>query len=501
MPTLTQTQIEAMKNQGLSMEKIEAIAMQRGYEMPKPSLLKRIGTGLIQSEKRFGESIAGAVGSTALSGVNKGIEEANQMNRSVQTNLINKIKEKRAKGEDVSRLINALKTLDSEVNFYDILNANTGGSLNKSARQIFGEAGGVVTDIAGFGALPGALGKTVKATSFLSGLKQGAVTGAKVGGLFGTATGATRAAQEDKTAGEIVGGGIRGGIEGAVAGGAVGGVLGGVSGAITGHAEKVANKELDYTLDLVSPRKTRKIVEQAGQEGRVTTPGLLKKATVAPSRKDYLLADSVGDIVSSKNSVPENIDAIRGRVSEINNGVKNFVAENKTPFNTNQLRSRLESGKDELKLIFASDKTTENTYNSVVDEFMNYVEKKDTLGLFEARQTFDQVPAIKKLLETERLGENAKREIVLSVRRAANEYVASLLPQNNPYKFFLQQETRMLEALGNMASKNVKTIGKNRLQMLSQEYPVLNWLVGGIAAGAIGGGGIAVGRSIFGSSD
>jgi len=483
MPTLSQSQIDTLKNKGLSLEKIEAIATQKGYTIPKQSLLKSIGSSLVKSEKRFGQSIAGAIGSTVLSGTRNSIEETNQRNRQVQDNVLARIKEKRAKGEDTTRLMGALKTLDKEVNFYDILNDNTGGSLNKSARQVFGEGLGVATDIIGAGALPGGVGELAKATTFTQGVRQGARAGAIGGSIFGVATGATSAAQENKSAGEIIGGGARGGVQGAVAGAVVGGTIGGISGAISARVQRGTRKELDYTLDLVSPRVTRKVSEEAGKQGRVTAPGAFSKAKILPSSKDIKLADAVGDYVSSRKNVVQNVDSINAGVTEINNGVKGMLLERNVKFEPDALLARYGAAKAESKLIFASDVTAERTYNAVVDEFLKNVKSTDAVNLFNARQSFDQIPAIKKLLQTEGLGENVRRTIVLDVRRVANEFVSSLLPANNPLKYLLQKETRMLEAVGNMVSKNVSTIGKSKINMLLSKNPLLRQILFGVAAG------------------
>lgn len=498
---MTEDQINTLKNKGLSDEKIRAIALQRGIQIPEQSTLGKIGSALIKSEKGFGQSIAGAIGGTTNLGGKNMVEEANQRVAQMQMNMANLIKQKTDRGEDTSRLVNALKTLDSETNFYDILNTSTGGSLDKSARQVFGEGLGVATDILGMGALPGRIGQIAKAKTFGQGVIQGAKAGAVGGGAFGTAQGAARAAQENKTGGEIVGAGIGGGIIGGVSGGVLGGVIGGVSGAIAGRADKVAASKHDYILDLVSEKPTTKVSEQAIREGRVTEPTFFGKAKIIPSTKDYRLADAVDEIVSTKNTPFQNANAITARVSEINANVKKLITQKKIPFNTNQLMTRLNAVRDESKLIFASDATAERTYNAVVDEFMRNVGKKDTLGLFEARQTFDKLPAIKKLLQSEGLGENVKKQIVLDIRRAANEYIASLLPANNPYRALLRQESAMIEAVGNIAKKNAKVIGQSKLAILTAKYPILKWLVGGVATGVAGAAGIGVGGAIIGSTD
>lgn len=280
------------------------------------------------------------------------------------------------------------------------------------------------------------------------------------------------------------------------------GALGFAGAGALGLAGKALNKiatrgddVISYAKELTAPRLTPKEAEAAIAAGRVTEPGLLKKSKIIPSKKDELVAESVVDVVSPKNSLVENVDAIKEKISQTNLGVRNMIADRKIPFNRNQLRSRLDAASEENKLVFASEPTAERTYNAVVDEFMKHVEKGDTLGLFEARQNFDQVPAIKKLLESEKLGENVRKQIVLDVRRAANEYIAEQLPANNPYRAALMQESRMIDALGNIADQNARSIGMNKIEMLLKEYPVLKWIVGGTAAGLVGTGGIGIGLS------
>lgn len=498
MATLTQSQLDALRNKGLSDDKIQAIATQRGFDMPKESFVK----SLVKSEVRFGQSIAGAVGSIApnLAG-KKTVDEANRLSEQVKANTLRAIQEKRARGEDTTRLITALRAIDSEVNFYDILNSSTGGSLDKSARQVLGEGLGVAADVVGAGALPGGIGQIAKAGSLGQGIKAGFKAGAVGGSLFGGVAGASQAAQENKTGGEIVGSGIRGGVAGGVVGGVAGGALGGVAGGVAGRAQKIANKDQQFVLDLVSPKATEKVKIQAYREGRVTEQGLLRGAKILPSKRDRQVAEAVAGVVSRKKSTLQNFSAIESKVDEINTGVKAFVRANKVPFNTNQLKSQLNAGRDELQLIFASDATAERTYNAVVDEFLKHVKTKDTAGLLEARQVVDKIPAIKKLLDSRAMGENVKREIVLTVRGQANRYIAQLLPKGNKYREALLQESRMIEALGNLAEKGTITIGKNKLQMAARKYPILKLLIGSAVVGTTGAVGVGVGGSVIGSLD
>lgn len=488
MAQLTQEQVLALKSKGLTDEKIKSLAEQKGFDMPKESLLGRV----FKSEKAFGQSIAGAVGGAmpSLAG-GKAVEQSNALNRQVQDNLLNAIKAKREKGEDTSRLVNALKTMDKEINFYDILNTSTGGSLNKTARQIYGEAAGVATDIIGAGALPGGVGQMAKATTIGSGIIQGAKAGAIGGSIFGAASGASRAAQDDLSGGEIVGKGLRGGVTGAVAGGVIGGAIGGIAGGVASREVRKMNKTEKFALDLVSPKTTTKTAEEAMRQGRVTEPGLFKPARITASKRDVQIADAVKGVVSPNKTVLQNINAINDTVGTLDDNITGYVVKNKVPFNQAQLRTKLNAGKGDLKLVFTSDNAAEKTYDAVSDELARLVAKNDTAGLLRARKDLDSIPGIRKLLETDKLGENARKEIVLAVRRSANEYISSQLPKGNKYTETLLRESRMLEALGNITQKNTNIIGNSNVQLLLKKNPTLRYILGLTTAGAVGGLGTA----------
>lgn len=494
MAQLTQLQIDELKRKGLTDDKIRALATSKGFELPKQSTLSKVGQALIKSEKGMGQSIAAGIAGNVG---NKNLDLANQMNNEITTSLIKRIKEKRARGEDTSRLLGALKTMDKEVDFSSIINESTGNSLNKTGRQVFGEGLGIATDLLGAGTLPGAVKNTVAAKTFGQGFKQGAVTGIKGGATFGTAAGISRGMQEDKSAGEIVGQGLRSGIEGALAGGVLGGAIGGVAGGIAGRQERLLNKKLDYTLDLVSPKVTTKVAEKAGMEGRVTAPGVFTKSKITPSRRDILLADAVSDYVPAGAKPTEAVDAISRGVDEINSGLKGMIYERNMPIQPESLAQRFEAAKDDVRLIFASDKTAENTYNAVVKAFLKHIKSNDTIGLFEARQSFDQLPAIQKLLNSEGLGENTRREIVSVIRQIPNEFVADMLPNNNPLKAGLLQESRMIEAMSNIVQKNVATLGQSKVSQLLEKYPILKFILYGIGTGAV----IGVTNKLTGQSD
>lgn len=516
--------IISQRQNGVPDDQIHAFLVEKGaIQLP---------TQPAPQQETFAEKVAGFTGGKTIAQglgqaianpeIAKGLEQAQTIAMDTQSKLIQTIKDKKALGQDTTRLEGALADINSTIQNTANLTPELLNQKNITAKQVLGDALQLGTTIASVGsygkgfvsggtgtlkgsltntglqkAAPSVIGKVTEATTIGQGIKQGAIAGAKVGSVYGASSGVSGALKEDKNLGEIAQAGLGGAIQGGATGAVLGGVIGGVTGGIKGRAIAKANKETNFAQDLVSPKATEEIKRQALREGRVTEQGLLNASKITPSKRDLSLADAVSDVVSSKNTPIKNIDAISSKVQEINMGVKAYVAENKVPFNTNQLASKLNKGKDELKLIFASDKNAEKTYNAVVKEFTKHVKSKDTSGLLDARQAFDKIPAIRKLLESQGLGENVKREIVLTARTKANEYIASLLPKGNKFRETLLKESKMIEAIGNIVDKATGQINKNKLQVLTEKYPILKYWT----SLAIGAGGVGVGSVIIGSSD
>lgn len=447
-------------------------------------------TGGNKIAQGLGQGLAMGSTKTTLDSIQAGEGE-------MQQKLIQAIRNNKAIGKDTSRLEASLKALTGGIEqtgagAEDLYNPN-----KLTTKQVIGDALQLGTTVVGVGSLPGVAKKTASAVGIKAGVIQGAKSGAKAGAVYGGVSGVAQGLKQDKNAVDIAKQGLGGVVGGAVTGGLLGGAVGGVSGGLKARAVKQATKDSDFLTDLVAPKATDKVKIQALNEGRVTEQGLLKASKILPSKRDIQLAEAVKDVVSPKLSPAQNLNAIKAKVDDINTGVKAYVQVNKTPFNSNQLRTQLNKGKDELDVVFASDKQAEKTYDAVVKVFMNRIKSKDTAGLFQVRQEFDNIPAIKKLLDSQGLGENTKREVSLTVRSMANKYIASLLPKGNQFRETLLRESKMIEAMGNLAEKNSNTIGLNRLQVWDKKYPILRWFVGG----AVGAGGVGVGSTIIGSSD
>jgi hypothetical protein len=321
----------------------KTIAQGLGQTLANPEIAKQQEQALNDAIKQQGELLKRKKEITDLGGdtshIDKGLEYNKQNLETISSGMEGLLNQKGITGKQVAGDALQLGTTIASVGSYSKAGLVGEKAMTSGLQK----------------AIPSAVGKVAEATTIGQGIKQGAIQGAKAGTVFGASSGVSGALKENKNAGEIA----QAGLGGAIQGGATGAVLGGVIGGVTGGIKARANKETNFAKDLVSPKMTEEVKQQALREGRVTEQGLLSAGKITPSKRDVQLSEAVKDFVSSKKTPIQNLDSISKGVSEINTGVKAYVAENKVPFNTNQLRTQLNNGKEELNLIFASDKQAE----------------------------------------------------------------------------------------------------------------------------------------------
>lgn len=419
-----------------------------------------------------------------------------------QGELLKKKKEISELGGDVSHIDKALEYNKQDL---DSISSGMEGLLNQkglTTKQVYGDALQLGTTIVGVGTLPGASKGVTAAKTFSEGAKQGIKLGAKTGAIYGASSGVSSGLKDDKGALDIVKEGIGGAMVGAGTGAIVGGLTGGIVGKVRGAKDAKIAKDLAFREQLAMPAMNDKLAKEAIIQGRVGEPGFLKGGKIAPSRQAKDLAIAIDGVVSRKKTDLQNVEALLSETSKVNERVVSYAKMNKVPFNTKQLTKNLNKGKEELDIVFAGDKQASKVYDAVVKKLVENVDGMDTAGLLRARQDLDSIPAIKKLLDSQGLGENVKKEVVLTVREKANEYIASLLPEGNAYREMLMKETKMLRVAKNLADKislprYKGEVTKSTLIKLSEKYPLLKWVVGS----AVLGGGIVGGNAVISSAD
>jgi DNA-binding transcriptional MerR regulator len=157
-----QDNIDALEEQGAQPDEIQewldSLPKQSSPAVEEPpkknSMMKTFGKALISSELKFGKSIADAMpsfvpGSAAWT--NKQNEEIMANQQKMMDNLLAHRKQLKKEGKDTSRIDDAIKDMQEQMSKAAIDINETNASVNKSAKQIFGEGLGVATDIASFG--------------------------------------------------------------------------------------------------------------------------------------------------------------------------------------------------------------------------------------------------------------------------------------------------------------------------------------------------------------
>lgn len=267
-----------------------------------------------------------------------------------------------------------------------------------------------------------------------------------------------------------------------------------------------SDKAFNDALKISREKLTPGMEEAAFIEGRVGKQRLFKGAPVLPSRQEIRVAEAVqplveGGKITTKMAPAQKVSVLKQEIGTIDQEVKQMLSrpEYNIPFNAGQLKARLNAAKDDLRVVFASDPSTERTFDAVSDAFMESVKKKNMLGLFEGRQSFDQIPAIKKLLDGMKgaQGENLRREVILAIRNAANEYVGSSLPTNNPFRSSLKTESSLIRAIENIATQN-KGITNEGLILSFLKSPVGRATQAGVVGLGLTGAAVSGGKALLG---
>lgn len=331
---------------------------------------------------------------------------------------------------------------------------------NITGKQILGDAGKIGLSLAAPGGVAGKLGQAALRT-----------------GALGAAFGASSAVAEGQGGAEIGRNALIGAATGAAipfASRAVGAGAGAAfRGAQRALGRKTPSMAYNEAVEIFRPKITSKLEQEAFKQGRIGKQGLLRGAPIKASPHETRGAEALQPLVEqgriSSRSAPAQIYAeIKSEIDGLNKGVRTLVSNPRyrQPFNDSQLNSRLQSARQENRLIFAGDKAIEKQYDTVIEEFKKFVEKKDTVGLFQARQNFDKYirnKFPKAFKDYQLTGEiNGRVQALRDVRRIANEYIADLLPPNNPYQQTLRAESYLIEAIENMATKvpGITTAGR-----------------------------------------
>lgn len=325
-------------------------------------------------------------------------------------------------------------------------------------------------------------------------VKQGVKTGIKTGAIFGGAQGASTGLQNNESTKKIAEDTAIGAGTGAV-GGAVLGAVGGKIG------QKITQTSEDRALEIISPKLTSTEKEAAVTSGRTKTSGLFNSIKVTPDKQTKEAAKVVADIVKPNKTLSENVNLVRGAISEEANALKQKIGTVNHPYTFKELNSKLASVDKPISI--KSDATLSKQFDLVRQAFMDIAKKNggDVSSLLDSRKEFDQL--VDKEFPNLYDRENAPmRNAITSIRNEVNNFIEDNLPNDVSYKDSLKKQSLMYHAIDNMGTKAKDEVGTNSLNRFSKRNPAFTkgaGYVGYATAAGIGvGGAVEAGKKILG---
>lgn len=462
---------------------------------PEEGLLNKIGKGIISSERKFGEDIAGALSNVlpeSITGVGA-LKEANQARQDTIDTALKGLKQAKDTGKDTKKYLDILSQASGTpiTTVEDIYPA-----LKKTGMQVAGDAAGVLLDIVTAGSLPGTgTALATGATKGFAPLVKEVAKGTAIGAGTGYGYDVTQNLQEGQTGLEAVQPGTA-----TLVGGALGGAIplaSGVSSTI--KASRQAKKE-QALLDLVSPRLTPSVAA----ETKVTNPqGILGKISEVTPQRVKDVAEAVSNIVNPKKTFAQNKNLVEKAIETEATNLKNTLSTIK--YDGETLKSILKKDVSNIEmpeLIKAGDKTVKNQAKAIINKLQTFIDKTitDSADLsqgLEARKLFDKYVQ-KEFPKAFDDVANARNILIKNARTALNQTLDTLA-QNQTVSKSLKQQNLMYDALETIADKVAKgelrtagEIGSNRITRALNKNPKKTQAAkyaGATIGGAVLGGG------------
>lgn len=259
-------------------------------------------------------------------------------------------------------------------------------------------------------------------------------------------------------------------------------------------------------LEVVAPKETAKVLQNAMKQGRTETKGLFRSVEMTPDDRTIRSAKAIEDLVktgkvSVKNTASQNANAVYESIgSEADTLVKQLKSMDVTPI--------LQQGELEALFAKASREIGENptmvgnageTSARIFTKFKSFLPQKgdiDAGDLLAARKKLDAWVRSQKGDKVFDPGtENAMSTALRAIRQEANDLIAAKAP-DVAVKESLAKQSAMYDALENIASKGFKEVGTTGPGRFLQRHPyVKTGLTGLLPAGLVGS---YVGAKVFG---
>jgi hypothetical protein len=409
-------------------------------------------------------------------GVQKGLSKTEQQASDIEINLIKKIREQKQAGNDTSRLEGALQQLqedrkvgaDAQQDFVESLPTNKeviGSSVRLGAAALAPAVGAKMAGVTGAGSAVG-VGQ---------GVARGALAGAGTGAITGGISGAGFGLEQNQDAGGIAMSALGGAALGGVSGGAIGGVAGGFVGKANAKVDPATILK-DVTPDPAQMTPTQ--YKQALARGEITPKTATQPAKYVMNDAQKKIALKYQDVID-KDPVKTTLK-INDTIADLDDQVGAFLKQNNGVFNKGELRNRLTDSLDELTDITVDPKNLSKAKQSLINNFIDDLDKNDMETLWQSRKAFDQ-----KIEKAFTGSPTLQKELKVSFRNAVQDFIAEGTPDGT-YKALMGDMSNLYRLRDTVLTKATKERAVSGIGQWIKNNPIKSKIVG--AASLIGGG-------------
>ena len=424
-----------------------------------------------------GKEIAQGLGQAiAQPRIAKQLEETQKQQFDLQGQLIQKIKEGKAQGQDVSRFEKALGFLTEDI-------ASTGAGAERllnpnelTPKEVVGDALQLATTAGAGTALKPVTQMATGGVGVVSGALKGTAAGALSGAATGGAYGAAQGLQENKD----IKGVTESAVSGAAIGGITGGVLGGVTGAVSGGLKGRALRKENQYLEAITPEtkdlpvaEYEKLVARgriAPKSGRTPDTYILSPEEIATAEK-YKSLLGKDPVQNTKNLINE--------VAKTDKDVESFLKTKNGIFNTGELKNSLASKLEGIDDLTVDESRLAKLKESTIDNFLKSLKKNDMESLWRARKKFDQ-----RIESAFRGSPTLQKEMKVAFRNAVQDFISERT-DDVTYKGYMKDMSNLYSLIDTTSTKAAKERGINAVQAWIKNNPgkakIVGW--GGGAAG------------------
>ncbi len=422
----------------------------------KPKGLWDKFTGLATSIVGGGKTAEGAGLALAAPKIQSQLGEAQQESSDIGLQLIKTINEKKARGEDVTKLQNAYDSLNiSQAETQDVQSDFT--EALPSTKEVVGSSARVVGTLAG-GTIAKAFTPATKATGLASGLAQGVKVGALTGATEGAIQGAGIGLEQDKDLMGVAGSTLTGATIGGVAGGLIGGVAGGVRG--------IKNAPKPDPIDFVTPETTQLTPRQYKDllaQGRITPKTASSPAQVVISDGEKAIVNKYGDLFE-KDPV-KTFSKVSDKISELDGNVGTFLKKKNGIFNSGELKNKLSDAISDIDDLSVDEARLGQVKEKLVKRFTESLEKNDMVSLWKARKSFDS--SIESAFKG---APSVQKEIKIAFRNAVQDFIAERT-KDGTYKGLMSEMSNLYKVNDLVSLKAVKERGASGITQWIKDNP------------------------------